>query len=224
MAIHTFSCIQDGTLPTGWSSELPCKRWHHQISTLVVLLLISPLNKFLNSQRGVSLSFLSRTQSSRLTLWITLLQAVDFHWRYNWSPTFILSSSKCCLLTTEANPGLTSFLPPSLQPAPDLTQFVQKKTNPATQKKTQKTPKPSAYQPSDADMDTWVLVLVREQVEIHDREEEGKWNLSFWQHLVFLSTWTAQKIPPEGPKSLAAFCKLNLLRSYANKKGVWTEM
>lgn len=127
-----FSCIQNGTLPRGWSSELPFKRWHHQISALVVLLLNSPLNKFLNSQRRVSVFFFSRTQSSRLTPRITLLQAVDFHWHYNWSPTFILSSSKRCLLTTQADlspPGLTSSLPPSLQPAPDLAQLVQKKSS-----------------------------------------------------------------------------------------------
>lgn len=137
MAIRTFSCVQEGTLPTGWSSELPCKRWHHQISTLVVLLFSSPLNKFLNSQRRVSLSFLSRTQSSRLTLWITLLQAVDFHWHYSWSPTFILSSSKCCLLTTETNPGLTSFLIPFSQH--QISHSLSKKTTPQP-KKTKKPP------------------------------------------------------------------------------------
>lgn len=97
-----------------WRSELPFKRWHHQISPPVVLLLNSPWNKLLNSQRKVSFCFFPH---GMLTPWITLLQAVDFHWHYNY--TFILSSPKRCLLTTWADlapPGLTSSLPPFTQP------------------------------------------------------------------------------------------------------------
>lgn len=108
MAIHTFSCVQQGTLLRSWRSELPFKRWHHHTPALVVLLLNSPLNKSPNSQRRVSLFFFSRTQSSSLAV-----AEADFHWHYNWSPAFILSLSKSCLLTTDlSSPGLMSVLPP----------------------------------------------------------------------------------------------------------------